>query len=134
MKKIRLIIIGFLAIVSTILFCVFSFAFIEKIKNEKEKTFLVVTKEQLEKVSEEVIALIPPPKEETIEITTAGDCTLGADTNFGYSGQFDWWFKYKANGNYGYFFEKVKYLFENDDYSYVNLEGTLTKYNKKSEK
>lgn len=74
---------------------------------------------------------IPIAKEKIIEITTAGDCTLGADTNFGYSGQFDWWFKNKAKGDYGYFFEKVKYLFNNDDYSYVNLEGTLTTYDKK---
>lgn len=74
------------------------------------------------------------PREDVIEITTAGDCTLGTDTNFGYNGQFDWWFKNKAQGNYGYFFEKVKYLFENDDYSYVNLEGTLTTYNKKTTK
>ncbi len=73
------------------------------------------------------------PKEKTIEITTAGDCTLGADTKFGYSGQFDWWFKNKANGDYGYFFSKVKHLFD-DDYSYVNLEGTLTTYNKKTPK
>ena len=74
------------------------------------------------------------PKKEIIEITTAGDCTLGADTNFGYSGQFDWWFKNKANGDYGYFFAKVKHLFMNDDYSYVNLEGTLTTYTKKTPK
>lgn len=74
------------------------------------------------------------PKEEIIEITTAGDCTLGADTNFGYNGQFDWWFKNKAKSNYGYFFEKVKYLFENDDYSYVNLEGTLTTSKMKTKK
>ena len=74
------------------------------------------------------------PKKETIEVTTAGDCTLGTDTNFGYSGQFDWWFKNKANGDYGYFFEKVKSFFTNDDYSYVNLEGTLTTYNKKTPK
>ena len=133
MKKIRLIIISYLAVFSTILFSVFSFLFIKLIKNE-DKVFLMVTGRDIEVFSENVISLIPPPKEETIEITTAGDCTLGADTNFGYNGQFDWWFKYKANGNYGYFFEKVKYLFENDDYSYVNLEGTLTKYNKKTEK
>lgn len=75
-----------------------------------------------------------PLKEEVIEVTTAGDCTLGADTNFGYNGQFDWWFKNKANSDYGYFFSKVKHLFTNDDFSYVNLEGTLTTYNKKTTK
>ena len=98
--------------------------------------FLSIYLSSLNKFEYEPIILKAPhiPKKETIEITTAGDCTLGADTNFGYSGQFDWWFKNKANSNYGYFFEKVKYLFENDDFSYVNLEGTLTTYNKKTAK
>ncbi len=75
--------------------------------------------------------MVIPQKEEIIEITTAGDCTLGSDTNFGYNGEFDWWFKNKAKGDYGYFFAKVKDLFTNDDFSYVNLEGTLTTHNKK---
>lgn len=82
-------------------------------------------------VKEEEIIL---PKEEVIEITTAGDCTLGTDSNFGYKNEFDWYFKNKVNSDYSYYFSKVKYLFDNDDYSYVNLEGTLTTYNKKTEK
>lgn len=77
---------------------------------------------------------VPIPKEKTIELTFAGDCTLGADTNFGYYGHFDWWLKNKANGDYGYFFEKVKYLFSDDDYSVVNLEGPITNYKKKTPK
>ncbi len=69
--------------------------------------------------------MVIPQKEEIIEITTAGDCTLGSDTNFGYNGEFDWWFKNKAKGDYGYFFAKVKDLFtENEivDCDNLNLE------------
>ena len=69
-----------------------------------------------------------PPSTKTVTITTAGDCTLGTDSSFGYSGQFDWWFYNEAKENYGYYFEKVKHLFAGDDFSYVNLEGTLTDY------
>jgi len=96
-------------------------------------TYFYETAVKIEPIKVKTVEYIPP-KEETIEITTAGDCTLGADTNFGYNGQFDWWFKNTAKGDYGYFFSKVKHLFTDDDYSYVNLEGTLTKYNKKTTK
>ena len=70
----------------------------------------------------------------TITITTAGDCTLGTGANFSYKGNFDWWFKEKANSDYSYFFKNVKKYFENDDFSYVNMEGTLTTSNKKEKK
>ena len=131
MKKIRLIIIAILAMLSGMLFIVFSFMYI-KIIQEDSKSFLIINKEQIssivEKISEEI------PQKYTIEITTAGDCTLGTDVKYGYNNQFDWWFKNKANSDYSYFFAKVKYLFDNDDYSYVNLEGTLTTATKKTEK
>ena len=71
---------------------------------------------------------------DTITITTAGDCTLGTGANFVYKGNFDWWFKEKANSDYNYFFKNVKKYFENDDFSYVNMEGTLTTSNKKEKK
>ena len=119
-KKVDLFDLKLLGVIVTVLVFVTGVVFI---LNHEEKISPTIIKQ------EEYV-----PREEIIEVTTAGDCTLGADTNFGYNGQFDWWFKNKANGNYGYFFEKVKYLFDNDDYSYVNLEGTLTTYNKKTTK
>ena len=123
--------------VTSSMFCtIVFFMYIQNnfIRKELQEEIVVDKEEEIEKKEEKEEEVIYIPKEETIEITTAGDCTLGADTNFGYSGQFDWWFKNKANGNYGYFFEKVKYLFSDDDYSYVNLEGTLTTSNKKTDK
>ena len=124
-------------IIAIVLFLSSIFITIYSLNSKKNNNVLEIKQINVEKPTpslEPVIEIIPEPKEEIIEITTAGDCTLGADTKFGYNGQFDWWFKNKAKGNYGYFFEKVKYLFANDDFSYVNLEGTLTTSKKKTEK
>ena len=58
-----------------------------------------------------------------LTITAAGDCTLGGE--IGAKGQ-----KYftKCASEYGldYFFNNVRYIFENDDLTIVNLEGPLT--------
>lgn len=131
MKKIRLIVIAILAMLSGMLFIVFSFMYI-KIVQEESKTLLVISKKQIEDITIKLREQIP--QNYTIEITTAGDCTLGTDTKFGYNNQFDWWFKNVAKEDYSYFFAKVKHLFDDDDYSYVNLEGTLTLSTKKVEK
>lgn len=67
-------------------------------------------------------------------ITAVGDCTIGWDTNFGRGNRFDTVFA-KNNNDYGYFFRLVKNIFEDDDLTYANLEGTFTnetiKYEKK---
>ena len=59
----------------------------------------------------------------TITITAAGDCTLGGDYNSDGHERFD---KFVDQYGYGYFLENVKYLFEDDDITFVNLEGPLT--------
>lgn len=70
----------------------------------------------------------------TFTITAVGDCTIGWDTNFGYGNRLDKVFK-DNNNDYGYFFKYVKPIFESDDITYINLEGTFTnetvKYDKK---
>ena len=107
------------------------------ITKDDKKHLEIENKEQSEKETKEEIKekeIIIEPKVYLIEITTAGDCTLGTDSNFGYKNEFDWYFKEKVKEDYSYYFAKVKYLFDNDDYSYVNLEGTLTTYNKKTKK
>ncbi|WP_035166274.1 CapA family protein, partial [Caloramator sp. ALD01] len=72
---------------------------------------------------------------EVVEITisAAGDCTLGSDLSRGYKNSFMEEF-YKQNKNYGYFFKNVKHIFEKDDLTIVNLEGTLTNATKMAEK
>lgn len=60
-----------------------------------------------------------------ITISFAGDCTLG-----GYKGQDrgnQWRGYYELYGN-DYFLKNVKEIFEQDDITFVNLEGALTPY------
>ena len=64
----------------------------------------------------------------SITISSAGDVTMGNYKGSAYYGSFDHEFE-RQNGDFTYFFENVKAVFENDDLSIVNLEGPLTKYN-----
>ncbi len=58
-----------------------------------------------------------------ITISAAGDCTLGSDIYFGTANSFDTvWSMYGDS----YFFQNVKSVFEADDLTFVNFEGTLT--------
>lgn len=69
----------------------------------------------------------------TFTITASGDSTIGWDTNFGYGNRFDKVFK-DNNNDYSYFYKNVKSIFEEDDLTYVNFEGTFTNETKKVEK
>jgi poly-gamma-glutamate synthesis protein (capsule biosynthesis protein) len=77
--------------------------------------------------------LTPIEDIKTIIITAAGDCTLGTDESFAYTGSFMDEFE-KQNKDYGYFFKNVKDIFSNDDLTIVNLETTLTTATKKADK
>jgi len=68
-----------------------------------------------------------------ITISFAGDCTIGYDENYSYENSFPFVLKKQMN-NYGYFFQRVKPVFENDDLTLVNLETTLTSRVNKAEK
>ncbi|MBQ9608116.1 MAG: CapA family protein [Lachnospiraceae bacterium] len=63
------------------------------------------------------------PDVRTITITATGDCALGPIQTHGYGGSFHAYYD-----DYGedYFLEDFKELFENDDFTLVNLECTLT--------
>ena len=58
-----------------------------------------------------------------LTITAAGDCTLGGDYNTTGHERFD---GYVDKYGYDYFLENVRYIFEADDLTFVNLEGPLT--------
>lgn len=68
----------------------------------------------------------------SLTISLVGDCTLGTDVNFDQSTSFD--AVYAVQNNPGYFFEKVKDIFEADDLTVVNMEGTLTTSEDRQEK
>lgn len=67
----------------------------------------------------------------TITISGAGDCTFGRDVEQGYALSYD---SYYDKHGAGYFFENVKHIFQADDLSIVNFEGTLTKRGARQDK
>lgn len=73
------------------------------------------------------------PNIKSVKISAAGDCTIGYDTNFGYGNRFDKIFL-DNNKDYSYFFRNVAEIFNDDDITYVNLEGTFTNETTKVEK
>lgn len=80
-----------------------------------------------------IIKPVPPKPIEktTITLSAAGDFTIGSDDSFGYDGTF----KHEADRNGLSFFTKnIKTLFNEDDFTTVNLETTLTTSNQKAEK
>ena len=67
---------------------------------------------------------IPLPEAEvSITVSVVGDCTLGTDERFNYSTSLNRY--YELNGP-AYFFKSVKSIFESDDLTIANLEGTFT--------
>jgi len=85
--------------------------------------------EQAEPAITEAPAVTPEPelvstaRTSSITITAAGDCTLGGDETNGGLARFE-----KVFDTHGeeYFFENVRHIFEQDDITIVNLEGTFT--------
>lgn len=66
----------------------------------------------------------PPGRGEVeLSMTFVGDCTLGTDEYFYYGTSFNAY--YDENGP-DYFLELVRDLFEKDDLTVINMEGTLT--------
>lgn len=65
----------------------------------------------------------PEPVITQITMTFTGDCTFGRNQRHTYADSFDQYYdKYGAD----YFLSDVKQIFENDDITVVNLEGSLT--------
>lgn len=71
------------------------------------------------------------PNMQTVTVTAVGDCTFATDVNAPKSGSFD---EYAANNGYDYFFHKVKPIFEEDDLTIVNFEGTLSNQGTRADK
>ncbi len=69
------------------------------------------------------IELNTPEPAVSITISVVGDCTLGTDENFNYSRSLNAYYE-KYGGEY--FLKNVKNIFETDDLTIANLEGTFT--------
>lgn len=59
----------------------------------------------------------------TLSVTATGDCTFGVDVNASYALS---WNAYAEKYGTDYFMENVRSIFEEDDLTIVNFEGTLT--------
>jgi poly-gamma-glutamate synthesis protein (capsule biosynthesis protein) len=94
---------------------------VEKAIESHEAVILVDGKEDVEE------------KNNTIKISFAGDCTIGYDERSSYAYSLPFVLE-KQNNNYGYFFEKVKPVFEKDDLTIVNLENPFTTSIKRRDK
>lgn len=85
--------------------------------------------------SEQTTAALPSPSPSptpvSITLSFAGDCTLGMDQSFGYSGSFN--AAYDAYGP-AYFLQNVQSIFAQDDLTVVNFEGTLTDSDERADK
>lgn len=72
-----------------------------------------------------------PEHETSIDISAAGDFTLGTDENYNFSDSF---VNEAARNGLEYFVKELNDVFLEDDFSTVNLETTLTTATKKAEK
>ena len=82
----------------------------------------ISTEEVYDKVNAPIEIVTPEP-EISITVSVVGDCTLGTDENFNYSRSLNAYYE-----KYGpeYFLKNVKSIFEADDLTIANLEGTFT--------
>lgn len=87
--------------------------------------------DDLSEQAEEPLKLPMPDPEISITISVVGDCTLGTDENFNYSRSLNAY--YEQNGP-EYFLKNVKSIFEADDLTIANLEGTFTDLKTRADK
>ena len=87
--------------------------------------------DDLSEQAEEPLKLPTPSAEVSITISVVGDCTLGTDENFNYARSLNAY--YEKNGP-AYFLKNVKSIFEADDLTIANLEGTFTDLKTRADK
>lgn len=96
----------------------------------------VPARDDISTMDSEQVVITPEIMEESEEVkivvSAAGDCTLGTDEYFDFGTSFV--AKYNAVGDPSYFFEKVHHIFESDDLTIVNFEGTLTNSDDRKDK
>lgn len=90
------------------------------------------TTENASEASSLEVTPTPEPMEPvSITVSVVGDCTLGTDENFDYDNSLNAY--YEAYGA-DYFFQNVKSIFEADDLTIANFEGTLTDSDEREDK
>ncbi len=117
-KKARTIILADIVLVVLLIFTLFLVGCKNLLTGGKKQKEETAISEEMEKTTKR--------KNKTVSFTISavGDCTFGTDENFAYEGSMP--AKYDEVGDFNYFFENVKAVFEEDDLTIVNFEGTLT--------
>ena len=87
--------------------------------------------DDLSEQTNEPLKLPMPNPDVSITISVVGDCTLGTDENFNYARSLNAY--YEKNGP-EYFLKNVKGIFESDDLTIANLEGTFTNLTTRADK
>jgi poly-gamma-glutamate synthesis protein (capsule biosynthesis protein) len=95
----------------------------------KQEAIPVITEEPQDKASEESAQVIT----KDIVISAVGDCTLGTDSNFGYTNSFTNVLD-DNNRDFSYFFSGVYDILSQDDLTIANLETTFTTATVRKEK
>ena len=131
MKKINVFLIFYIFIISL------SIVFLLYFKSSFSHTIVKIKKNNIlyKNKNGKILEIVPKKYDEykKLKITAVGDCTIGSDTNFGYTNSFFDFFD-RNNGDYSYNLKNVKNIFEDDDITIANLEGNLTNANIKVEK
>jgi poly-gamma-glutamate synthesis protein (capsule biosynthesis protein) len=86
--------------------------------------------------SEATVSTASPEKaavKSEVTVSSVGDCTIGYDSDLGYTGSFPYVFE-KNNKDYAYFFKNTAEIFRNDDITAANLETTFTDATVKAQK
>ena len=106
--------------VAAILVVVLLFLLIRGCSSAKAKS---VSSDQVQ--TEEKLTVTPEPTMDPVSLTISvvGDCTLGTDEEFDYDTSLN---AYYDNNGPDYFFANVKNIFEADNLTIANFEGTLT--------
>lgn len=117
-KKARTIILADIVLVALLIFTLLLVGCKNLLTGGKKQKEETAISEEMEKTTKR--------KNKTVSFTISavGDCTFGTDENFAYEGSMP--AKYDEVGDFNYFFENVKSVFEEDDLTIVNFEGTLT--------
>lgn len=103
----------------------------EAIQPEEQPDLTVEPAEEEVPEAEQVTEENEEPETTDIVISFTGDCTIGSDESYkGYT----FHKVYNDVKDPAYFFREVKSIFEADDYTFINLEGTLTDAKKKADK
>ncbi len=103
-----------------------------KVKQDEEKALRLAKSLGVEYIDDQWAKENNISKIEQITISAAGDCTLGTDVNYSSGASFI--NEYNKQQDYSYFFKNVKPIFEKDDLTIVNLEGTFTEATKTASK